>query len=79
MLEDARSFVECAKQLTAGRIARSGVESSQLAYNPVGYQVSAAERAEQEANGVIRRLKQERQAQHEREQLRRALSTDLES
>jgi multimeric flavodoxin WrbA len=79
MIEDAMSFVQCAAQLTAGRVARSGAESSQLAYNPVGYEVSAAERAEQEANGVIRRLKQERQAQHELEQVRRVVASDLES
>ncbi|HUU73022.1 MAG TPA: hypothetical protein VMW70_10385, partial [Burkholderiales bacterium] len=79
LIEDAMSFVKCAAQLTAGRVARSGAESSQLAYNPVGYQVSAAERAEQEANGVILRLKQERQAQHEQEQVRRVVASDVES
>jgi multimeric flavodoxin WrbA len=79
MIEDAMSFVKCAAQLTAGRVARSGTESSQLSYNPVGYQVSAAERAEQEANGVIFRLKQERKAAHEQEQELRVVASGMES
>lgn len=75
MVEDGMSFVKCAAQLTAGRVARSGVETSQLAYNPVGYQVSAAERAEQEAKGVVSRLRKERQERHEQEQIQRVVAT----
>lgn len=79
MLDDAVNFVKCAAQLTAGRVARSGVEVSQLAYNPVGYQVSAAERAEQEANGIVSRLRKERQARHEQEQIKRVVTVRAES
>jgi hypothetical protein len=60
-------------------VARSGAEASEKAYNPVGYQVSAAERAEQEAVGVVARLRSERSERHDKEQARRIIATSTGS
>ena len=75
MIEDATSFARCALQMTAGRVARSGAEASEKAYNPVGYHVSAADRAEQEAVGVVARLRSERSERHDREQAQRIIAS----
>jgi len=79
MIADATSFAKCALQLTAGRVARSGAEASEKAYNPVGYQVSAAEREAQEAVGVVARLRSERSERHEKEQAQRIIATGTRS
>ena len=74
MIEDATSFAKCAVQLTAGRVARTGAEASEKAYNPVGYQVSAAALAEQQAAGVVARLRSERSERHDEEQAQRIVA-----
>ena len=66
VIEQGLSFVNTAKQLTAGRLASSKEDAGGLFYNPVGYFVSAEKSRVDKKTGKLREAQDTRRERHEK-------------